>query len=648
MLFLLYTALIVVILLVNLSALSVLLARPLRSYVLAKAAGPVILISVFFFVEHFAGFGNLHWVWPVSTAISVWAIYRRWGTVRAHWRWEAAFTAAFLYPLAWRFAFPDINGSSEKISDLSFVCDYLPGAKLPPVDVWFPPYPFTIYYGMQHYASALIGRTMNLDPGLTYNLGFCVIVGVGIFAAGAMAWTVTRRRWAALLVTAAFAVGGTGASLPMRWIKPAFTPWDSMRFIGASASPKQATLPLGQWLVKTARVPEDGGLDLPAETFGYLAQLGDLHPPLSGFVLLALALLAIAMVERGEAETQAAAILGLTVPLTIACDAWNFPLQLMLTGVWLCLRPRHWKSVAAGLGTGMVLMTPFIAYFSKASVGIASAFRIVPWGQHTPWLLGMILLYPFVLLALLSLFNDSDGGVARWVGMFWLYGFVLVEFVFVDDVYVGKYNRFNTALKWWPYFAAGAVLWCGAWGLASRKRWLRMATAVPLLVVAAYAGDLAWSWAATPKLSFGRLDGAAWLQRDPASSAMLEWLRTQPRGVAMELWSAPAFSNSCAIPLFAGHRLLLGWPAHESLWRGERPEVSQREAEIRMFYQGTMPEALRWLKTNEVSFVLWLSAQNDLPAGTWQKIQDSIGAECDWHEFDRAGDARIGLWSRHK
>ena len=55
----------------------------------------------------------------------------------------------------------------------------------------------------------------------------------------------------------------------------------------------------GHWLVEQAQVPDREVVKLPSETFAYLTYLGDYHPPLSGFYLLMLALLCIALVEAG-------------------------------------------------------------------------------------------------------------------------------------------------------------------------------------------------------------------------------------------------------------------------------------------------------------------------------------------------------------
>ena len=87
------------------------------------------------------------------------------------WHTELIFHAAFLYALAWRYVFPDIDASSEKITDLTFIANYLGGDTLPPVDRWLPPFRFEMYYALQHYAAALLGRIFGTTPGMAYNLG---------------------------------------------------------------------------------------------------------------------------------------------------------------------------------------------------------------------------------------------------------------------------------------------------------------------------------------------------------------------------------------------------------------------------------------------------------------------------------------------
>src|SRR5512133_1602275 len=152
------TAFVVGLLFVNLSALALLGHRVTGQYALSRVTTPVACALACFFVEHFVGLGRLAWVWPVATALSLWIIAGRLDILRAHWRVEAAFLASFAWVFAWRYTGPSMVASSEKIGDLAMISSYMPGTRLPPVDAWFPPYPFDVYYSFQHYAAALLGR----------------------------------------------------------------------------------------------------------------------------------------------------------------------------------------------------------------------------------------------------------------------------------------------------------------------------------------------------------------------------------------------------------------------------------------------------------------------------------------------------------
>jgi hypothetical protein len=59
-----------------------------------------------------------------------------------------------------------------------------------------------------------------------------------------------------------------------------------------------------------------------------------------------------------------------------------------------------------------------------------------------------------------------------------------------------------------------------------------------------------------------------------------------------------------------------------------------------------MPDAGKWLRQNHIEFVLWLKPEGRLPAGTFDKIDAQIGPSYYWQEYYRAGDFRVGVWSR--
>jgi hypothetical protein len=654
------TAFIVAVLVVNLAALALVGHRLIGHYALSRATTPVAAALALFFVEHFVGLGRLGWAWPLTTAVSLWVISRRRDVLRAHWRVEAAFLLAFAWAFAWRFASPGIVASSEKIGDLAMIASYLPGGRLPPQDAWFPPYPFDVYYSFQHYAAALLGRLFGLGPGLTYNLAFCVAIALTLTAAAAAAWTVCRAWRPTALVTAAFALGGTGATIPTHFMATPPQLYSSMRFIGDAATPAQVQTDFGRALVARAGVPAGDVLKLPSETFAYLTALGDYHPPLSGFYLLAVGLLCIVLLEReGVAPRVArasAALLAATLPVSAIANGWTLPLQGLLVATWVASRvvrrgrldwrAPEWPALGTGLLGAATLCYPFLSTFGYRSADYDVHLRLVPAGSHTPFLLGAIVLAPTVAAIALPVAIGERTRLVRWTAALWLALLVVTELFFIDDVYSGTYERFNTTLKWWPWIQAGALLTAGAYGMRSASRALRAATTAVLALVLVYGVDLGRALLTGPKPDLGKLDGAAAITGDPIERALLAYLQAQPRGIVLQRLQAGAFTPAPALVLLAGQTAFLGWPEHEKLWRGQRADVALRADEVRRFYLGELPDAAAWLRANRIDHVLWLKTESELPAGTFDRVDQQIRGAYLWREYFRVGEFRVGIWSR--
>lgn len=619
-----------------------------KSWWLARGASPLIVILPFF-LEHFAGFGSLHWVWPLSTVLSVWAIAVRWRVLVEHWRVECVYFGAFAYALAWRYAYPDINASSEKITDLTFVANYLDGSRLPPVDRWLPPFRFDMYYAIQHYGAALLGRVFAIPAGTAYNLAICVIVASATVAGAGTAWLLTRRRGATILLTAVLLFGGTGVSPFIRLVMPAPQLFSSLRFMGSALTPDNATLPLGQALVRESHSSPDS-LDLPVELFSYLIGLGDFHPPLSGYLLLMLALLAIALIEAGESGGGAAyAILGATVPLTIAANAWDLPLQFFLVTAWLVYRVWSkqriaWKPLAIGVGGCLFLLEPFLARFAARSLALHNAIRLVPRGLHTPPLLGLLVFYPVLAVLALHLICGERSHESLAFCAIFIALAVASEVLFVDDVYSGKYERFNTVLKWWSWIYSATLLVIGALNLRSPSRICRAGTAAVLILTCGYARELGASWYGPQKGHFGQLDGAAWLREDPPEAAMLEFLASRPPAVVLEQIPERSYVAPPSLTIFSGDTAFLGWPNHEDIWRGYRPDIDQRAQEVDKFYRGEIPDAGGWLVQNGIGYVVWHRDDNRL--STYTRLDNQLRGAYFWREFSSSADFHAGVWCR--
>jgi uncharacterized membrane protein len=641
--------LLICLLLVNLAGLSVVAYSFSRSWLLARAASPL-LVAIPFFIEHFFGFGSLFWAWPVTTIVSAALILSHWQLLKIHWRIEAVFHLAFVYALAWRYSFPDLYASSEKICDVTFVANYIRGDRLPPVDRWLPPFPFDMYYSMQHYAAALLGRILTAPAGTAYNLAICVIVAAVVTAAAGTAWLLVRREGPAMLLTIALVFGGTGASPFIRLVMPAPQLYSSIRFMGSSLSHKNATRPFGKWLLDADKVPDQNSLDLPVELFSYLVGLGDYHPPLSGYLLLMVALLSIAMIEAGDAVRAAYAVLAATVPLTIPSNAWDFPMQTFLVGAYLLYRvwsrkSIEWKTLFAGGASAALLVCPFVIRFAPHAEALHNALRLVPRALHTPHAAGLLVFYPLLAVLMLNAFFGERSKQSSAFCMIWLVLLAASEFVFVDDLYGGKFERFNTALKWWAWIYSGALLTVGAINLRSASRICRWGTGVVLVLISAYGLDLCMDLANVPKYHLGQLDGAAWIRDQPAERAILDFLKAQPQSVVLQRLADRAYIPAPALIIFSGQTALLGWANHEDTWRGYRADIDHRLDAINRFYNGDLPDAERWLEQNRVKYVLWLKDDNEAPAGTFEKIDQQIRSRYFWTDFSVQTDARVGVWS---
>jgi hypothetical protein len=329
----------------------------------------------------------------------------------------AVFAAIFGYAMLWRFTYPDIDGSSEKIADFSYICSYYPGATIPVPDAWFYPYLSTQYYSFQHYGAALMGRVLAIPPGEAYNLAFCLLIALsGAAFAGAVALC-ARRFWVRALVVACFVVGGMGTTLFVHLTDKHVHPWTSMRYIGSAPMDKP---PLGPRI--KAYQSQFERMELPGEPFAYSVYLGDYHAPLSGYYLLGLGAMAMLLWSR-TGKRRYAAVAGCTLTWTLLANTWILPLQAIGIGGWLLVNYRDWRrlvpAVAGGAAAVWLLGWVYLSAFTSSASGYGAAIRVVPWKEHTPPLLLILFMLPTIALILLGLVSGSSQG--RRLGALWLF-----------------------------------------------------------------------------------------------------------------------------------------------------------------------------------------------------------------------------------
>jgi hypothetical protein len=671
---LIHLALSVLVILINLAAVTLLAARWLPPGV-AKAGGLLALTLPLFALEHQIGLGSLNGCWPVFTAASSVVLWRSRARVlqRDFRTAEAIFIGIFAYALLWRFFLPNIDASTERLANLYFIANYLPGDRLPPPDLWLAgPYKFDFYHGFQHYVAALMGRFLALSPGLAMNLAQPLVIAfIGSLAAFALAQFV-KPRWPRFLLVAALIAGGNGLTPMLHFFinPPAHTPvqhaetavtqfWAATRFSGAYE--ERVNTREGIYFFEQAPINDRNLLkmDLPYETISFYSLLGDYHPPLGGFALLVLALALMAWLIMGACEAPsprsrevASAVIAATPVLCIVTNVWTLPLQAFLVLCFVCACLLHersqdlplmsWRAFATGGLVSLMLIYPFLGSFSLQS--FAPTVRPVPEQAATRLSVWIGLHWPALVLATLAL---VQGRKMPW--LWWLAGltFALLAFsekLYLDDGSGGAFLRFNTTIKWWSWMLplvlvglAGPVFALG--GQAAR--------AVVVLVAFALLTNLAnvgryLLHADSPTL--GRLAGDGWLRADQAHGELLEWLRNAPSGLVLEGMQGGAYNPTSALSLFAGKAMLLGWPSHQALWRREVSGIWPLNDQIQRFYAGNLPDALGWLRQRNLRYVLWTRWDEAKNPGGSHRIDELIGSRYRFRAFEIRGNSRIGVW----
>lgn len=642
----------------HLSATSLLLARtwslPLP---VARALGIVLPALLLFFLEHFVGLGSLHWVWPCTSLLCALYLYgQRASFSEPGWRAaELAFVAAFGWGLWWKCLAPAIYPTSERVTDLYFMSNYLAGTTLPPQDHWFPDYPFDFYYAFQHYGAALLARCFNWDAGFAYNLAFALVLGVAL----ALAWYVICRflpssKLSRALLLGALALGGTGVSPFVNLLVEAPSDgspqwrvndqmWASARFIGNYDS--RVNTDLGRAVAPSAGLE---ARELPLENFGYQFYLGDYHPPLASFMLLFLVLALILHLQEQPKARLPQALLALSLPLMLISNTWIFPLLALLLGAWLIWRYQQkiapdWGALVAGGVLGGVLIYPFLQYFSQQAVQTPIHFNL----RHdlTPWRELLLLMWPLLILAPLGFVQGRKQPLA-WLlcGAFFLM-LLAGEFLVVDDPSVGRFERTNTTMKWWGWAWSGALLCSAGMVLAHGKLWQQRVAQLVLLALCSYALPTLDYWVESFKGNrqhFARLQGHQWFTDEAAVGDTVQYLRHAPRGRVLENWQGEAYTKQTLYALFSGQVSVMGWPHHINLWRHGQAQIQTRRQEIIEFFQGRMNQPLPWLQQHQVRYIVW--SQTDNTSGQWATINQALSGRYAWRSFIMDANNRVGVW----
>jgi hypothetical protein len=195
--------------------------------------------------------------------------------------------------------------------------------------------------------------------------------------------------------------------------------------------------------------------------------------------------------------------------------------------------------------------------------------------------------------------NSSNGNIIsefhshQFVSLMIIVGVLLViftEFFYLRDQFG---TRMNTIFKF--YYQAW-LLWgiAAAFGsvylLQELKNFAGLAFRLVFgfVLVAALIYPILGLWTKTGGFSPPggyTLNGAAYLQNaSPDEIAGIQWLQNAQPGVVLEA-VGPQYSEYARVATHSGLPTVLGWPGHESQWRGGGSEMGNRQADIELIYR---------------------------------------------------------------
>ncbi len=656
---------------ITVAGVTVISNRYLSDIAVARSAGLLIVVLVLFFIEHLIGLGKIFWMLPITVILGLWMIWnvntKEQGKI--FWQSELVFVFAFLYGLFWRYSFPSISPSSEKITDLFFISNYYPGDTLPPLDNWNPPHLFDYYYAFQHYAAALLGRVFNLEIGTCYNLAFALIAALPLTLAWSMSGYYIQKKALRFLLVCTLAFGGTGFSPILYFTNQASdTPstqnkneWvqhgrdienisrqniiSSARYIGGELdSTSQKDRPVSKSTNKGVTPESKTPLVLPSENYGYQFFLGDYHPPTGGFLILFLAIALIASAENSRQSRASQALLALCVPVMLITNTWTFPLLVLLILGWLAFRlmyklPVDWLALFAGGVAGTFLIYPFLIGFTSNS--LPTPIKFVSENLHTPISRFIGLHWPVLLLLSFGFFEKKYRRFSLTLSITWLSLLFISEFVYIDDPTGAQYERTNSVMKWWGWIQTGVIATLGAVCLGSSRKWIRWATVVVFIIINIAAIDLAKYWYYSGKQYQGKLAGHHWYTQTATNRMMFEFLKEAPKGVVLERILDNSFSNTSIYSIFNNKPVLLGWPLHLNTWHGDVPRIWILKDEIESFYRGEMDGSLVWLMSHNVEYIVFGPSDNN---SNFDIINNQIKSMYSWQEYNHSRHRHTGIW----
>jgi len=560
----------------------------------------LVLVSALNFIEHYIALPDLGYLLPFTLSGLVWAM------LRPGYSWEGLklptlfFVILFTFCMGLKCISPDIPNWTEGAHDMTRVLEYCMGEKVPPTDVWMPPYDNAAYYSFQHYGASVLTRLFSVDIGTGYNLAFVLLAALtGLIGAGA-AYSISGKSAGVAAATAlVLMAGSTGASIFLDFLSK-HDPNYCLSLMINDSWDKPDVNPF--WKI-CAHDQHHPWLKLlpPLYTLYY----SEYHANLGGaFIVMATMLASHEVFSREHSNWPWICLIAMPM-IVIITSSWFFFIILFFCAGSTALaliasrRPQNWRLVVLCGLISLVLVWPSVNSLIISAPTFPSLFHWTDPAWRTPLWMFLVQFWPVCLPWLFLCFVWTRLSLAGR----WFHAAIPIVLLWLEFVTVGDDRQLQIEKMWGAIYGAGLVTVVPL-AFAQRNLSFRFLT---IFMLCTMTISMAWwlkaDYGTIDGPSFCRLQGNQYLVGDPQKKRLLEVMSRMHGLTFLPGKSVWAYNQAPAAISFSKNKCYIAWSFQEKQY-GRVDEAAYRDNLNNSFYAGNMPDPLPFLRANHISAVL--------------------------------------------
>jgi hypothetical protein len=607
------------------------------------------LVVLLNFIEHLVALPSLLVLLPLLLGATVWMAVSGKYFKEPLILPSAVFLAAFAFTFGVRCLRPDIDYTSDGISDLNMINNFSQGQTLPPPDTWMPPYRFEWYYDLQHYGASVLERLLAVKVGVAYNLCHALLSALICVVGAAAAHRISGGKlWVTIAAPFLIESAATGSAAYLFMTSHTTDLWMTADLSGGMVNPPDAN-PIWKWLFNNLPAgvgqmkPDDilAHQTLRLQVPGFWTWRAEYHANAAGHLLSVLSVLIVAELAY-ERKTIWPWVLAVITPLLAAtASAWALPITVLLCWIilpiaWLC--GRRPASVGATLWTLFIAVT--LLWPAFYNVTSSPEFPEIKWidpHDRVPAREFLVQWWPILLLWICGCvcFRNLSFGL-RWILLILPIMLIGIEMVTIE-------SRYNTIEKMWGYtWAVGLI---GLFPFVASRAGVAFRLATCLLLLSAFvsltffvrdAAGGSWDGAAF------HLDGGQYIRAEDQKKRMLQVVGQTKHATYLSGKCVFCYNEAPALAVFTNNKSYIAWFWFESL-TNYMSEANYREKLNNDFYSGAMTDRLQFLHDNQIAGVL-IWPDDDLSDDFLAGLRKELEPTYEYIDCKGSGEKNAGVF----